>query len=271
MGQTYQKSSFERVARRWYIRWLRPHLSNRLHGQRIKLMWFVWGYAPILFIRNLSVLSRLSLILHFLRVDWKVLHAHRPCEIAHICRALAERPAANGEIMIEAGCYQGGSSAKFSMVCEMLGYRLHIYDSFEGVEPLSEEEKLHGHDFSGEYAVPEAVVRSNIGKYGRMEVCTLWKGWFSETLAARPVSQPIRVAYIDCDTSKGTAEVLCGMVPALVPDGIIFSQDFQIEGVRRLLLEPSTWADIGCGTPKVEWLCGNLARISFGKAVSTSA
>jgi O-methyltransferase len=269
MNRTYQKSSFERVARRWYVHWLRPHLSNSLHRQRFKLLWFFWGYVPIVFIRNLPIFLRLSLIIRFLRIDWNVLHAHRPCEIAHICRALAERHAATGEVMIEAGCYQGGSSAKFSIVCEALGYRLQIHDSFEGVEPLSEEEKLHGHDFSGEYAAPEALVRSNLGQYGRLEICTLRKGWFSETLAAKPVLKPIRLVYIDCDSSKGTAEVLRGVVPTLVADGLVFSQDFQIEGVRKLLLESSTWTDFGRGIPKIEWLCGNLAVISFRDAVST--
>ena len=94
MNRTYQKSSFERAVRQWYIRWLRPRLANPLHRQRIKLFWFCWGYAPMVLIRNLPLWSRLSLIARFLRIDWNVLHAHRPGEIACICRPLAERPAA---------------------------------------------------------------------------------------------------------------------------------------------------------------------------------
>jgi len=61
------------------------------------------------------------------------------------------------------------------------------------------------------------------------------------------------------------------VVPALVPDGLVFSQDFQVESVRKLLQESSTWTEFHRGIPKVEWLNGNLASISFRNAVSTAA
>jgi hypothetical protein len=54
-----------------------------------------------------------------------------------------------------------------------------------------------------------------------------------------------------------------GIVPALVIDGWIFSQDFHIKAVRSLLLQPSTWESYGKGTPLITRLGKCLASIQF--------
>jgi O-methyltransferase len=165
--------------------------------------------------------------------------------------------------MVEAGCWQGGSSAKFSIVCKLLGYRLHIYDSFEGVPPLTEEEKQESTDFSFQYAADENRVRSNLRKYGELDVCVMHKGRFSETLGSTPHEQPVRVAFIDCDTARGTREVVQGVGEKLVDDAVIYSQDFHIGPVARLLFSDELWKALGCGVPRLEKLCGNLASVRF--------
>lgn len=269
MGETECRSSdrraefLERRLSRWYARWIRPHISQEINRQRLKVIWFVWGYWSLLFLNTLPFLGRLGLLTRFIVIDWNVLHSHRPCEISSVCKALAERSAQSNEVMVEAGCWQGGSSAKFSVVCKMLGYKLHIYDSFEGVEEMTSEEKQKSYDFSGEYAAPESVLRSNLIRYGEIGVCSIHKGWFGETLAVAPVAAPVRVAYIDCDLAKGTDEVLIGVMPSLVDDGLIFSQDFHIKAVRGLLHDPNTWKQFGRGNPSITRLCGNLASLRF--------
>lgn len=132
----------EKLVRKFYIAWIRPRIKNQLNRQRFKMLWFSYGYYPIFLLKTLTLERRIELIARFLKVDWNIIHAHRPCEIACICNALAERQAKQGEVMVEAGCWQGGSSSKFSIICSMLGYKLYIYDSFSGVEKLSTEDKL---------------------------------------------------------------------------------------------------------------------------------
>jgi O-methyltransferase len=255
----------ERYVREWYVRWIRPRIQQAINRQRLKMLWFVWGYWPMLSINTLSIFERAGLIARFLRVDWNIPHSHRPSEISIICKALAERPAHPEEVMLEAGCWQGGSSAKFSIICDKLGYKLHIYDSFEGVEKLPAQMWQKSFNYSGEYAAPEPLVRNNLMRYGEIGVCSTHKGWFSETLAKSPVLAPIRVAYIDCDIAKGTYEVLLGVMPGLVHDGWVFSQDFHIEPVRDLLHDPATWKQFGRGNPKIKRICGNLASVRFGE------
>src|SRR6267142_1271191 len=217
--QNVKSDYVERQFRKWYIQWLRPHVSREINKQRLKLIWDVWGYLPLLSIKALQLKDRLRLVMRFLIIDWYVAHAHKPLEISNICRALADRPAKPGEVVLEAGCWQGGSSTKFSIICSLLGYRLSIYDSFEGVEEMETEEKVGGYDFSGKYKAPETVLRKNLALYGETAVCSIRKGWFANTLAIGPVPYSVRLAYIDCDLPKSTREALAGIVPALVDDG----------------------------------------------------
>lgn len=47
-----------------------PIISNPLHRQRIKLLWFGWGYIPLIFVSFLSLHDRLVMIRRFLLVDY---------------------------------------------------------------------------------------------------------------------------------------------------------------------------------------------------------
>ncbi len=104
-------------------------------------------------------------------------------------------------MMVEAGCWNSGSSAKFSIVCAELGYGLKIYDSFEGVGATSAEELAGSYDFSGEYAASEATVRKNVAKYGEVAICTFHKGWLAITLAKNAIKQLGLVSRISTATS----------------------------------------------------------------------
>jgi len=150
-----------------------------------------------------------------------------------VLEILAQRAGQPGEAMAEAGCWNGGSTAKFSVACTMLGYRLHVYDSFKGVESHHPDESEH--DFSGEYAASLDQVRANVEWFGSLGVCEFHPGWFSETLNGHPLEYDLRIAYIDCDLPKGTLEALSSFRPALVTDGVIFSQDCHIPSVRVAL------------------------------------
>jgi O-methyltransferase len=250
--------SFSQQVIAFYCRWIKPILPSFLARwlRRIRL---TWGYRSLLLLTRLPFKQRLDTIARFIRVDFGVPLAHRPAEIAHVCKALAARPAAASEVMVEAGCWQGGSSAKFSTVCKQMGYRLYVYDSFQGVEATDQE----GHDFTGEYAAELEAVKDNINRFGELDVCRFFPGWFADTIVAHPVRDPVRAVYIDCDLAKGTIEVLEGVLPALADDGIIFSQDYHIPAVRKVLEDEETWRQLGRTMPTIEYLCHNLARICW--------
>jgi hypothetical protein len=249
--------------RYWYRQLVVPLVRDPLTRQRLKLVYLLWGYWPILRL-PWPWRGRLSLVWRFLRVDWHIEHAHYPAEIARLCQTLASRPARPGEVIVEAGCWRGGSAAKLSVLAERLGYRLRLYDSFEGVETITT-----GADewavFSGQYAASEDVVRETLDRFGAPRVCTITRGWFNHTLA-EPIPDPIRLAYIDCDLAKATKEALAGIVPSLVEDGWIFTQDYHIAPVRRVLADPTTWVDFGRGVPSIELLGEFLAVMCFERS-----
>ena len=220
----------QRRVRNLYIRFLRARIRDEINRQRLKLIWDIWGYrlwlgAP------LPIRKRLGLLWRFIVIDWNVVHGHKPSEIVHVLRSIAARRAEPGEVILEAGCWKGGSTCKFSLVCAQMGYALEVYDSFEGVQ--AHEVGPGENDFSGSYAASEAEVRQNLARYGAEFVCTLHKGWFADTL--QTVRPRLRVVYIDCDVAEGTQDVLRGVTPSMTLDGAIFTQDFHIGAVRRVL------------------------------------
>jgi O-methyltransferase len=251
--------AFQRLARRVWVRYLRERLpDDPLIRQRVKLAWHIWGYWPLLMRSALSVSERLWLIYRFIVVDWFIPHAHTPIEVSRIVQGLASHRG-DGDWMVEAGCWQGGSSAKFSLACGLLGYRLAIFDSFQGVEPIGPEDG--GHDFSGEYAAPVHVVREHIARHGVLDVCDIHPGWFADTLKPGAAPRPIRLVYIDCDLARGTREVLNGVAPHLTEDALIFSQDYQVPAVRRVLDDRSTWHALGLDGTRPVVAAGHMAVV----------
>jgi len=249
----------EQLIHKFYIRWIFPLIPGGLERQRVKLFWFGWTYRLIFRWTIFPLRERLRLIYMFLRIDWHIEHSHWPCEILDVCHALVQRFACPREIMVEAGCWKGGSTAKFSLVCQLLGYKLHVYDSFEGVESVQEK----GYDFSGEYSAGEDEVKDNLRKYGVEEVCIIHKGWFSETIKPNCENARIFTVYIDCDLAKGTEEVLKGVLPWLTDDGFVFTQDYHISSVKQMLQNSATWARLGASQPIIQPLCHNLAVMKF--------
>lgn len=254
--------SIERRIRNLYVRWIRPHVPAGLAQQRLKLIWDAWGYAPLLATAAIDPKARVALVARMLVVDWNVPHAHKPRELVAVFRSISARPARAGEAVIEAGCWKGGSSAKFSLLCKMFGYRLHVYDSFEGVEARTAQEGVGGTDYSGNYAAQLELVKEHVAKFGELAVCEFHKGWFADTLVKTPPEFPVRGAYIDCDLAKGTAEVLEAVLPRLAEDGWIYTQDYHIASVRALLSSDELWSRLGRATPpRVEQVYRNLARV----------
>lgn len=249
--------------RRFYGERIRPLLPSA--GRRwAKYAYSMWGYRQLFTIRSLSCSERWHLFQRFVEVDFHVPHGHWPCEMAEIAKFLLDSPRRPEAVMIEAGCWQGGSTAKFSILCEMCGYVLHVYDSFQGVEATDQE----GYDYTGEYSAEEALVRNHVRRYGVIDVCRFHPGWFQDTIAKVPVAEPVMAAYIDCDLAKGTVEVLRGTLQGLCDEGLVFTQDFHIPPVRKALEAVDTWTALRVRMPRIERHCHNLASLHFERSGS---
>jgi len=249
-------SSVQKWLANIYRKVIRSKLTP-LNQQRFKLLLTVWGYGPILSIKTITVKDRIGLILKVITVDWNVQHGHWPGEISRVIAAIGRRKAKPEEVIVEAGCWMGGSTAKFSLICDLMGYKLFVFDSFQGVE------NIPGNFFSSLYSADLESVKRNVSTYGKINVCEFVPGWFVDTLAEHTFQHPVRVAYLDCDLAKGTYEVLQGLLPAYADDGIICSQDYHIKEVHDLLDSNETWSKLGVASKTITDHYRNLIVFRF--------
>lgn len=118
---------------------------------------------------------------------------------AHLAMALKilETPPEEQGCVVECGTWKGGSAANLSLICEIVGRKLLIFDSFEGLpegDPRDNEAKGYQ---KGDYAGSLDEVRANISRYGAIECCEFKKGWFEDTLPH--LDQPVLLAFLDVD------------------------------------------------------------------------
>lgn len=144
-------------------------------------------------------------------------------QLAMLSKLLEVSPDVEG-VVVECGCYLGGSTANLSLICEALGRQLIVYDSFEG---------LPEGDGNDRFAKPEAVgvlrgsledVQANVAALGAIGVCTFRKGWFSDTLPDH--REPVVLCSIDVDWQLSIHQCIVHLWPHLTEQGYFFTDDF---------------------------------------------
>jgi predicted O-methyltransferase YrrM len=155
---------------------------------------------------------------------------------------------APGDI-VECGCFAGASSAKLSIIARILGRKLIVCDSFEGL-PAGGEVPVHARRRvedvteswpAGDYSVGLAGVRRNIETYGEISVCSFVKGWFNQTLTDANLPSAIAAAFVDVDLHSSARDCLLGIWPRLADGGIFFSHDVAFITVLQHLLDKDLW------------------------------
>ena len=214
-----------------------------------------------------SFVTRLRYVGSIYRTSYRVDCAHTQSEILECAAALLSFGGSPQAVFVEAGCYKGGSAAKFSAAARLVGRDFVAFDSFEGL-PANDEQ--HGATIQGDkprfdegrYRGSLEEVEANIRTYGSIESSQLVKGWFDQTMPA--FSRPIAVAYLDVDLVSSTRTCLRHLYPLLEPGGSIYSQDAHLPLIIDLLRTDAFWREeVGCETPAIEGLGSRkLVRIT---------
>lgn len=139
-------------------------------------------------------------------------------------------------VLIEAGCFKGGSTAKFSLLAQLTGRELLVYDSFKGLPA----EEIAGityfgdkyHFKKGQYACNLSSVKKNIARYGDIESCTFIKGWFKDTLPN--LKKIVLMVWVDADLPSSNIDAYVHTYKRLVEGGFYFIQDGHIPQVRNI-------------------------------------
>ena len=127
-------------------------------------------------------------------------------------------------VIVEAGCWKGGTTTNLSLIAEVTGRTLVVYDSFEGLPPATEGDHWASDMGEGAFKGELEEVRANVTRYGAVGSCEFRKGWFSDTLGSH--TEPIVAAYVDVDYQSSFHECVIGLWPFLVDDGYFFIDEY---------------------------------------------
>jgi O-methyltransferase len=212
--------------------------------------------------------SRLKLVGMFYLISYKVDCPHTEHELLAVSKKILNLGNDVPGVIVEAGSYFGGSTAKLSLVASLCNRKLEVFDSFEG---MPENNETHGksifkreHHFpKGSHAVALETVKRNVLAYGDASRCQFHKGWFKDTM--RDFHEPVALACINADLVQSTKDCLKYLCPLMSHGGIIFSQDGHFPWIIDVLKKDSYWQnELGINKPPMEGLgTSKLVAISF--------
>ena len=121
--------------------------------------------------------------------------------------------------VIECGAFKGYSACCLSWVCDYLGRRLIVADSFEGLPQNETDPYYEKGDFRGDF---EEVTR-NIASLGRIGCVDFVRGFFNESL--QEINRPLCMIWMDVDLYESTMDVMNHLYDHLSVGGVIFSHE----------------------------------------------
>jgi hypothetical protein len=166
--------------------------------------------------------------------------------LAMALKILETPPEILGDI-VECGTWKGGCATNLSLVAAIVGRKLKIYDSFEGLpEGKPDDREAKGYK-KGDYCGSLEEVQSNIRRYGAIECCEFVKGWFEDTL---PQSHsPVILAFLDVDLEASLDACVRYIWPRLVEQGHIFIDEFVGVDYCALFYSEKWWSKYFNRTP----------------------
>ena len=149
-------------------------------------------------------------------------------------------------VIVEAGAFHGGSTAKLSLVAKLANRTFHVFDSFEGVPENAEAhgKSIYGreHHFpKGSHAVPLDEVRNNVTDFGDISLVEFHKGFFANTMPH--FHKPVAAACVNVDLVQSTKDCLRYLYPLTSSGGVLFSQDAHFPWIIKLLNDEVFWGE----------------------------
>ena len=227
-------------------------------------------------VKGLSFWGRLRFARRIARISQDILCPHSQGQIISFLSAFMSLPPERTGCIVEAGAYKGGSTAKFSIGAKLVDRKLVVFDSFEGLPDNQEDhdKSILGHSIknafeAGKFRGALEEVKSNITRYGEIDVCSFVEGWFDDTMPG--FSQDVCAVYVDVDLASSTRTCIKHLYPLLIPGGVLVSQDGDFPLVIEVFDDDEFWEkEVGCPKPHVEGL-GTHKLLKIVKPVETAA
>ena len=217
---------------------------------------------------NVSLKDKMCILKQFYVINLNVSQMHRKHtldEMLTVIRTIHSLRSEGNGIVVEAGCFKGISTAKFSIAADIVGRRLVVFDSFEGI-PENDEYPDKTIDRGrikfpkGSYCGTLEEVKANVTRFGKIDSCRFIKGWFKDTMP--DFKKSISVIYLDVDLASSTRTCLKYLFPLLEKGGTLFSQDGHIPLVVDVFSDDNFWLkEVGCAKPSIQILGRKLIKI----------
>jgi hypothetical protein len=205
---------------------------------------------------GVTLIDKLILLTKMVRNNMCVLSASN--FISHIlmaARVMNVPPSIPG-VIVECGCYKGGSTVNLSLVAAACRRTLHVFDSFAGLPPPVSDDEGHlvigeqvVHTYqAGAYAGTRAEVEANLRRYGALGVCELHEGFFDSTLPS--FAEPVIFAYLDVDLVDSEKTCLKHLWPLLIEGGYVYTDEAHHFEIASLFYDREWWRrELGLDAP----------------------
>jgi O-methyltransferase len=204
---------------------------------------------------GLTLARKLRLLATMIRNNFRVPSASN--FISHVLMAaeILNVPPSTPGVIVECGCYKGGSTVNLSLFADVCGRSLHVFDSFEGLPaPAADDaghvvisERLVRTYEQGAYVGTLDEVTSNVRRFGAPAASIFHKGLFSDTLPE--LDEPVVFAYLDVDLATSEKACLRHVWPLLVPGAFLFTDEAHHLEIAELFFDRQWWMDEMHTTP----------------------
>lgn len=205
---------------------------------------------------TLSLGGRIRLAARIHRISYRVTCAHDEVEAMAMIRSIFDIPAGADGVIVEAGCFKGGSTAKLSLAAKLTGRKLLVFDSFAGIPDNDETHGPTGEPgpvafLPGTYAGRLEEVKANVAREGDIGSCEFIKGWFDDTMPG--FNRPVAMIFLDVDLASSTRTCLKHLYPKLRPGGVLYSHDAALSRVQEVFADEQFWrAEFNQPAPSID-------------------
>lgn len=215
--------------------------------------------ACIFFLRNsnlnVSLQDKIRIVKSLYVISSFIESPHTQEQILNYLQTIFQVPRNSKGVLVEAGCYKGSSTAKFSLAADIVRRQLVVFDSFQGIPDNHEphERNIFGTPASfkkGDWCGTLDEVKTNISKFGKINCCRFIPGWFDDTMPR--FKESICAAYLDVDLASSTRTCLKYLYRLLEPSGVLYSQDGHLPLVIDVFDDDAFWLnEVGCKKPQI--------------------
>jgi hypothetical protein len=201
-----------------------------------------------------GLFTRMRLLWDFIRAELNIPGGTTCLEAIWLTYA-ASMPKSSAVTWIEVGCFKGLSVVRLSQVARLLGKRIRVYDTFEGL-PASDpvyNAVVGGLNYElkeGSYQGTIEEVQRNVEKFGAPELVSLIKGDVRRTLPD-PALDKISFAFFDVDLVESYKSCFAGIARHIEPGTTIAFHEASFKEIRNLVGDPALWNELRVPAPEV--------------------